>query len=141
MSLHRFVKEAGLLPDARSFTYRMALLFAIFLHKEAIGSPKFPSYPCKYMPWSKTPVVSFILRLVGISTYLTYSELLSSEHPNAVDFLSLENLLIQRSILMTTIISISELNTWPAFLFRLASYSLYKVGTQASLLACWLSIS
>jgi hypothetical protein len=141
VSLHRFVQEAGLLPDARSFTYRMALLFAIFLHKEAIGSPKFPSYPCKYMPWSKTPVVSFILRLVGISTYLTYSGLLSSGHPNAVDFHSLENLFLQRSILITTIISISEFNTWPAFLFRLASYSLCKVGTQTSLLACWLSFS
>ena len=27
-------------------------------HKETVGSPKFPSYPFEYMPWSKTPVVS-----------------------------------------------------------------------------------
>ena len=28
------------------------------LSKEAEGSPKFPSYPCRYMPRSQTPVGS-----------------------------------------------------------------------------------
>ena len=33
-------------------------LLPFFLPKETSGSPKFPSYPFEYMPWSKTPVVS-----------------------------------------------------------------------------------
>ena len=40
-----------------SLPHRSALLHLIF-YKETIGSPKFPGYPCDYMPWSKTPVVS-----------------------------------------------------------------------------------
>lgn len=30
-------------------------------HKENDGSPKFPSYPCEYMPCAQTPVVSLAL--------------------------------------------------------------------------------
>ena len=30
-------------------------------HKETVGSPKFPDYPCRYMTWSQTPVVSLAL--------------------------------------------------------------------------------
>ncbi len=37
-------------------------LFRLF-YKETFGSPKFPGYPCKYMPCSQTPVVSSILAL------------------------------------------------------------------------------
>jgi len=33
------------------------------LHKETFGSPKFPGYPCDYMPWSQTPVVSWSLAI------------------------------------------------------------------------------
>ncbi len=32
-------------------------------YKETVGSPKFPSYPHEYMPWSQTPVVSRILAI------------------------------------------------------------------------------
>ena len=31
------------------------------LYKETSGSPKFPGYPCNYMPCSQTPVVSWSL--------------------------------------------------------------------------------
>jgi hypothetical protein len=31
--------------------------------REAMGSPKFPRYPCACMPCSQTPVVSFLTRL------------------------------------------------------------------------------
>lgn len=36
------------------------------IHKETDGSPKFPDYPFRYMTWSQTPVVSWMLTLCGI---------------------------------------------------------------------------
>ena len=47
------------------------------VYKETNGSPKFPGYPCKYMPCSQTPVVSSILALAHpgllLSTQITAS--------------------------------------------------------------------
>ena len=78
--LYRLVPEAGLLLNAWSFTARMVLRQTRFYTRRQFGSPKFPSYPCEYMPWSKTPVVPYTHRHVGISTYLTCSGLLPSDH-------------------------------------------------------------
>ena len=51
--------SAGISPSAGSPN-------TVFLHKETFGSPKFPSYPFEHMPWSKTPVVSFMLAISHI---------------------------------------------------------------------------
>jgi len=51
----------------------------VLLRKETFGSPKFPSYPYEYMPWSKTPVVSWILAIA-------YSGLLPSAQYKASAF-------------------------------------------------------
>ena len=50
-----------------------------YICKETIGSPEFPSYPLRYMPWSKTPVVTRILAM-------SHTDLLPSGHPKAVGF-------------------------------------------------------
>jgi len=41
---------------------------SVFCTRETIGSLKFPSYPFKYMPWSKTTVVStkLVMALSGL---------------------------------------------------------------------------
>jgi len=46
---------------ARALVFRQYPSSSDDYGKEIIGSPKFPSYPRKYMPRSKTPVVSFTL--------------------------------------------------------------------------------
>jgi hypothetical protein len=48
-------------------------------HKEAFGSPKFPSYPFEHMPWSETPVVPLILAI-------SHAGLLPSEQYRASAF-------------------------------------------------------
>jgi hypothetical protein len=43
------------------FLYRLASVLRYYSCKEVIGSPEFPSFPCKRMPRPKTPVVSTAL--------------------------------------------------------------------------------
>lgn len=57
----RLVSVAGLPTLRQDFVLWLDLLLPSFLHRETYGSPKFPGYPFKHMPWSMTPVVSWIL--------------------------------------------------------------------------------
>ena len=77
--------------------------------KEAIGSPKFPSYPRKYMPRSKTPVVSCTLASI-VSRTAAFRSL------HTVGFPSLT-----RVYPLTTIIPISRLNSAACTLVPLSS--------------------
>ena len=92
---------------------------------------KFPSYPRKHMPWSKTPVVTCTLtpnmhRSVAFRT--------DQRRRLSLPF-------HRKFILKTTTIQISGLNTEPAFLIHLASDSPFGGCPQISLLTCWLSFS
>ena len=100
------------------------------LCKETIGSPEFPSYPRRCMPWSQTPVVIQTLAL-------THSDLLPSGLPKAVGF----TFITTKAIVETTNIDFSELNTEPASLIHLASDSRCRACPQISLLTCWLGFS
>ena len=118
------------------------LSYFLTLHKETVGSLKFPGYPHEHMPWSKTPVVSRTLAL-------SHPRLLPSGPLHAVGFLPHREI-----ILMTTTIPISGLNTEPALdpgsspgqaliqgpasLFRPASDSRCRAYPRTSLLTCWL---
>jgi len=99
-------------------------------YKETVGSPKFPSYPHGYMPWSQTPVVSRILAIA-------HPGLLLSDTLNRVSF----HLNLPRFILMTTTIHISGLNTEPASLLPPASDSRCRVCLRIQLLTCRLNFS
>lgn len=57
-----FIRPGRRLPDAWVLVLPATLLPAI-APKETGGSPEFPSYPCKHMPRSQTPVVSRPLAL------------------------------------------------------------------------------
>ena len=105
------------------------LSYFLTLHKETVGSLKFPGYPHEYMPWSQTPVVSWTLAL-------SHPRLLPSGPLHAVGFLPHREI-----ILMTTTIPISGLNTGPASLFRPASDSRFRAYPRTSLLTCWLDFS
>ncbi len=79
---------------------RCTLYFRLF-RAEHVGSPEFPSYPCKRMPLSKTPVVSQTLanNVFKTAAFRLYK---------TVSFLRL-----RRIILMSTTITISGLNIQP----------------------------
>jgi hypothetical protein len=49
--------------DARALGPTGTPTLPVILVKETFGSPKFPSYPCEHMPWSKAPVVSRTLAM------------------------------------------------------------------------------
>jgi len=51
------------LSSARTRCFPAGGTPSTFIHKETIGSPKFPDYPLELMPRSSTPVVSSILAL------------------------------------------------------------------------------
>jgi len=97
--------------------------------RKTSGSPEFPSYPCEYMPWSKTPVVSLMLAI-------TYAGLLPSVRSTTSAFSHTSGI-----IPMTTTIHFSGLNTKPASLFHPASDSPLGVCPRTSLLTWWLTFS
>ena len=114
-----FHLDAGISPCAGS-------PYTVFLHKEAFGPPKSPSYPHECMPWSQTPVVSQAHRHSAPKTA-------AFRRMHGVGFA----LPLRREIiLLTTTKSISGLNTQPASLIHPASYSHYWVCTWTSLLTC-----
>lgn len=58
-SLRRgFLSDAGISPSGRTSSSYLSSL-----RRETDGSLKFPDYPFKRMPWSKTPVVSLMLAI------------------------------------------------------------------------------
>jgi len=63
VSLGALDRLEALPSSARALVFRQYPSSSDVHDKEAIGSPKFPSYPRKYMPRSKTPVVSCTLAL------------------------------------------------------------------------------
>ena len=104
------------------------------IHKETIGYPKFPDYPCRYMNWSQTPVVSYLLTLcasLGGTPLFAFIRLLPSAVCRASAFIRLDGL-----ILMSTTIHFSGLNTVPTSLIHSASYFRYRFCTWVSLLPC-----
>ena len=50
--------ERRTLPLHAGSLHLWSALLHLIVRKETIGSPKFPSHPCRYMPRSQTPVVS-----------------------------------------------------------------------------------
>lgn len=109
-----------------AFYFPMPLITGIF-NLGHDGSPEFPSYPFKYMPCSKTPVVSQTLAIMclGLLRSGTYT-------PSAFSALA--------DYLTTTTIQY--------FGARLGAYTLvppllrtpcYQDRTRASLLTCWLN--
>lgn len=118
----RLVSAGGL-----SFTERLP--YHRLYRKETPGSPKFPSYPFRYMPWSQTPVVTPTLAL-------TCSGLLPSACSTASAFFPLDG-----SYPMTTTIHFSGLNTEPVPSIPPASYSGCPVCTWISLLSWWLAFA
>ena len=69
------------------------------LHKETIGSPKFPSYPSEDMPRSQTPVVSCALACIA-------HRIVAFRRLQTVGFC----LDIAEAILLTTTLHLSGLN-------------------------------
>lgn len=63
LSRERLAGEARASSPRRESSPQRSALLRLILHKETIGSPKFPGYPCDDMPWSQTPVVSWTLAL------------------------------------------------------------------------------
>ena len=88
-----------LLSSARALVFRQYPSSSDDHGKEAIGSPKFPSYPRKYMPRSKTPVVSCTLAFI-VSRTAAFHCLQSVGFPS-----------LTRVYPLTTIIPISRLNS------------------------------
>jgi len=131
LSHERLAWEARASSQRRESLPQRSALLHLILHKETIGSPKFPGYPRECMPWSQTPVVSWTLALA-------HPGLL----PSSACLLSAFTLSLPwEAILVTTTIHISGLNTEPASLIRPASDSRYRVCPRTSLLACWLDFS
>jgi hypothetical protein len=120
-----FHLDAGISPCAGS-------PYTVFLHKEAFGPPKSPSYPHECMPWSQTPVVSWAHRHSAPRT-AAFRRMQSVGFPLPLH---------RETILLTTTKSISGLNTQPvehpgilgAPSIHPASYSHCWVCTWTSLL-------
>ncbi len=97
-------RELNYLLEHREYFIRYS--WDLWLHKETVGSLKFPSYPFEYMPWSTTTVVS-------ISLVMPQNGLLPSAFYKNVGVPSW--LTGIRVYPMTTTISFSKLNTGPVF--------------------------
>ena len=127
----RLAWEARVSSQRRESLPLWSALLRLLLHKETIGSPKFPGYPHGHMPWSQTPVVS-------CTRAFAPSGLLPSAPLHAVGF----PLPVSReALLMTTTLHMSGRNTAPAPLIQPASDSRYRADPRTSLLTCWLDFS
>jgi len=110
------------------------------IHKETDGSPKFPDYPCRYMTWSQTPVVSCAL----VATWRTQF-IIGNIHA----------ILAHRTAAFHQIKSVGFLRQLadypndhnytffgaqykPASLIPTASHQPLLISTCSSLLSCWL---
>ena len=127
-SLRRLLEGMEPPPQGREF-YHTDGFPQPDLYKETFGSPKFPGYPFRYMPWSQTPMVSCVFAIA-------HTGLLPSATCRASAFSR-----ISRIILMTTTMHISGLNTQPVSSIHPASDSRLRVCPWISLLTRWLSFS
>ena len=98
------------------------------LDMETFGSPKFPSYPLKSMPWSQTPVVTSTLAMAIKVCCLPRAP----GRRLSPAFTGLSN---------DHNYTIFGLNTEPGFLLRPASYSGCPACTWTSLPSGWLTFA
>ena len=87
------------------------------LHKETFGSPQFPSYPFKYMPWSQNPGGVLTTRHIAFRTAAFRTNPRRRRSPPMADYP------------MSTTIHFSGLNTKPVPLIHSASYLRYRFCT------------
>ena len=122
-------------PTDESGPWTSGLLISLYpsssgsLDMETFGSPKFPSYPLKSMPWSQTPGGD-LDTCHGASRSAAFRAL------QGVGFH-----LHSQAYPMTTTIPFSGLNTEPGFLLRPASYSGCPACTWTSLPSGWLTFA
>jgi hypothetical protein len=127
----RLMRERKLSSHARALGHPVPLVFRVCVHKEIVGSPKFPSFPSDDMLRSlQTPVVSCALAV-------SRTGLLPSTRARVSAF----SLASTEIILRTTTLLFSGLT--PAA-YRLATPGSVQPLTTlhaGSLLSCWLGVA
>jgi hypothetical protein len=116
------------LSSARTRCFPAGGTPSTFVHKETIGSPKFPGYPLECMPRSSTPVVSCTLALARPGLLPSVKMKTSAFTPKLLAVVQCPQLYKFRGSI-----------TRPALSLPLASDFRYRTCPQGSLPTCWLN--